>query len=105
MTNHSNRPPESLEPAGSKILQSMDEMAVFYQFLSDKVTSCTDAAKMLNIPQKHLTWYKRELEELGKLQVVKIGKCPHTRRFVQFITTNPAQFTQPSQLQITFLEP
>ena len=105
MKQHSNRPPKSLNEATSKIRQKTDEMTVFYQFLSDKVTSCTDASITLNIPQKHLTWYKREFEKVGKLQVVKRYRCPHTGKRVQFITTDPAQFTRPVQLEIPFSQP
>lgn len=91
--NSNNRPLES----------KTDEMTAFYQFLSDKVTSCTDAANKLNIPQKHLTRYKRKFEEAGQLQVVRILRCPHTRRWVQYITTDKSRFTNSPQLQIPFL--
>lgn len=105
MKNQSNCPPKSLEPTNPKVRQKADEMTVFYEFLLDKVTSCTDAAKKLNIPQKHLTWYKRAFEKAGKLQVVKKHRCPHTRKWVQFITTDPAKFPQPSQYKIPFSQP
>lgn len=105
MINQSNHPPKSLNDATSKVQKKTDEMTAFYQFLSDKVTSCTHAAKMLNIPQKHLTRYKRKFEKVGKLQVVKKHRCPHTGRWVQYLTTDRKQFLQPSQLEIPFSQP
>jgi|GEM_PF-1534432 len=86
-----------LEKATSTTSKTAIEKVFFAEFLSDKATSCTAAAEALNIPQKHLTWYKRELEKLGMLQVVKMDKCPYTKRQVQFITTDPAQFREQFQ--------
>lgn len=102
MKTNDNRPPKSLNEATSKIQKKSDEMTAFYHYLNDKVTSCTDAAVMLNIPQKNLTRYKRELEKVGKLQVVKMQRCPHTGRWVQHITTDPKKFSPSSQYQIPF---
>lgn len=105
MSNQSNYPPKTLKEATSKVQKMTDEMTAFYQFLSDKVTSCTNAAIMLNIPQKHLTRYKRKFEKAGQLQVVKKYRCPHTGRWVQYITTDRNQFLPPSQLEIPFSQP
>jgi len=44
MKNQSNRPPVSLSKANSKVQKKTDEMTLFYRYLSDKITSCTDAA-------------------------------------------------------------
>lgn len=74
----------------------------FYEFLSDKITSCSHAAETLGIRQKNLTWSKRELEKAGRLQVVKKMKCPETGRVVQGITTDPNKFTKPIQLELNF---
>ena len=84
----------------TKIANKLDEITLFYNFLSDKVTSCTDASQHLSIPQKHLTWYKRSLQKLGKLAEAGKGLCPVTRKRVQFITTDPNQFPKPQQLNL-----
>jgi hypothetical protein len=86
----------------TNIEKKADEMSLFYEYLSDKITSCTDASKVLNIPQKHLTRYKRKFQQAGTLQVVKMNRCPHTRRWVQFITTDKSKFVQPVQLPTIF---
>ena len=84
----------------AKIVNKLDEMTLFYNFLLDKVTSCTEVSKKLGIVQKNLTRYKRRFQKLGMLAVVKRHKCPVTNREVQFITTDPNQFPEPQQLNL-----
>ena len=62
----------------------------FFHYLQNKVTTCAVASKETGLPQKYLTWVKRNLEKQGLLYVVKIGTCPLSlRRNVQFITAIP----------------
>lgn len=84
----------------TKLEKKASQKAKFYQYLSNKVTSCTDVATVLNLPQKSLTWIKKEFELAGALKVVEKNRCPHTGRRVQFITTDPTKFPKPSQLNL-----
>ena len=63
-----------------------------FDFLSDKVTSCTAVSESLGIKQHYLTWAKRHYEKKGMLQVIGPVRCPHTGRTVQGITTDPKRF-------------
>ena len=84
----------------AKIVNKLDEMTLFYNFLLDKVTSCTEVSKKLGIVQKNLTRYKRKFQKDGKLAVVNKLKCPVTNREVQFITTDPNRFPKTKQLNL-----
>ena len=84
----------------AKIVNKLDEMTLFYNFLFDKVTSCTEVSKKLGIVQKNLTRYKRKFQKDGKLAVVNKLKCPVTNREVQFITTDPNRFPKTKQLNL-----
>ena len=92
------------EKGQSKDKKKDDDRTTFYQFLSDKSTSCTDVAETTGIRQKSCTQYKRFWEKLGKLQVIKYEKCPHTKRIVQHITTNQNLFTKPTGIQTNLFE-
>ena len=87
-----------------KATKKADDRTVFYQFLSDKTTSCTDVAETTGIRQKSCTQYKRFWEKLGKLQVIGSGRCPHTGRNVQIITTNEKLFTKRTGVQTSIFE-
>jgi hypothetical protein len=87
-----------------KSTNKVDDRTTFYQFLSDKTTSCTDVAETTGIRQKCCTQYKRFWEKLGKLQVIKHERCPHTGRKVQIITTNQEFFIKPTGVQTNLFE-
>ncbi len=84
----------------TKLKKKESQRTRFYNFLTDKVASCTDACVVLDIPQKNLTRYKKEFEAAGLLQAVKVVKCPHTRKWVQGISTDPDKFPKYVQLSI-----
>ncbi|MBK6496811.1 MAG: hypothetical protein IPG48_01930 [Saprospiraceae bacterium] len=76
-------------PYMPSIFQSVYRKRAF-EHLQDKITTCAVVAKETGLPQKYLTWVKRNLEKKGLLYVVRIGTCPLSlRRNVQFITTMP----------------
>ena len=61
----------------------------FIIFLKENTTTTSTVAKMTGIPQKYLCQVKRNLEEKGRLKVVKYDRCPTTGALnVQFLTTN-----------------
>lgn len=65
----------------------------FYEYLLYSTSTCNPVAEALNIPQKSCTRYKRQLEEQGKLQVIKLVRYPITGfDFVQLITANETLF-------------
>lgn len=87
-----------------KATKKVDDCTIFYQFLSDKTTSCTDVAETTGIRQKSCTQYKRFWEKLGKLQVIKQERCPITGRNVQIITTNQEFFIKPIGVQLNLFD-
>jgi hypothetical protein len=104
MVEMTNTPKDSLHKGQSKDKKKADDRTTFYQFLSDKTTSCTDVAETTGIRQKSCTQYKRFWEKLGKLQVIKHERCPHTGRKVQIITTNQKLFIKPTGVQTSLFE-
>jgi hypothetical protein len=104
MVEMTNTPKVSLHKGHGKATKKVDDRTAFYQFLSDKTTSCTDVAETTGIRQKSCTQYKRFWEKLGKLQVIKHERCPHTRRNVQIITTNQEFFIKPIGVQTNLFE-
>lgn len=87
-----------------KATKKVNDRTAFYQFLSDKTTSCTDVSDTTGIRQKCCTLYKRYWERLGKRQVIKHERCPHTGRKVQIITTNEKLFIKPTGIQTSLFE-
>jgi hypothetical protein len=79
-----------------------NDKARFYKHLLDNPCTCTQAALALQVPQKSCTRYKRQLEELGILAVIKLVRCPITGfNHVQLLTTDKALFPeQPKQLDL-----
>ena len=51
--------------------------------------TCSMASEALNIPQKNLTWYKRHLQDEGKLKVCFRSICRITKYRADYLTTNP----------------
>jgi N-glycosylase/DNA lyase len=92
--------PIPLEVRILKVSVKGNEMAVFYDFLSTNITSCTDVAEKTGIPQKNCTRYKKTLQKNGRLQVVKRIRCPITSRYVQGITTDATKFISTIQLTL-----
>lgn len=88
-----------------KTTKKVDDRTTFYEFLSDITTSCTDVAETIGIRQKCCTQYKRYFEKLGKLQVIKHEKCPHTGRVVQKNSAKQKLFKKPIGTQINLFEP
>lgn len=59
------------------------------QFLKENTTTASTVSKQTGIPQKYICQVKRNLEDKGRLKVVKFDRCPTTGSpNVQFLTTN-----------------
>lgn len=74
----------------------------FYKYLLKYPSTCTQVSTALQIPQKCCTRYKRQLESLRLLAVVKLVKCPITGEHgVQLLTTDEKLFpNRPKQLPL-----
>ena len=72
----------------------------FFYFLKNRVVTCSMASQMLGIPQKCLTWYKRQLEESGQLWEVKQARCKITGFTAAYLTTDPDKAPTESQLKL-----
>jgi hypothetical protein len=60
---------------------------LFYLYFTQHTATCSQAAKVLNIPQKSCTRYKRYWEKRGGILVIDLVTCPITGRGgVQLLT-------------------
>lgn len=73
----------------TKAIQNQE--ARFYELLKGEPATASMASAQINVPQKCLTWYKRNFENIGILWVVKRSRCKITNRFAQYLTTDPAK--------------
>ncbi len=73
---------------------------IFFNFLKEHTSTASMVSKATGIPQKNICRYKRDLERIDKLWVVKIGKCEDTGCDACFLTTNPALAPFKSQLSL-----
>ena len=64
----------------------------FYNYLRNRICTCSEAALALGISQKNLCRYKRYLERQGLLWEVFRSGCPITGYPAWFITTNPGLY-------------
>lgn len=66
-----------------------DQLQIFNEYLKKNTVTCSMASKILNIPQKNLTRYKRTLQKAGKLKVCFLAECKITNYKAEYLTTNP----------------
>jgi len=79
----------------------LNQEARFYELLKGEPATASMASAQINVPQKCLTWYKRNFEAIGILWVVKRDRCKITNRFAQYLTTDPAKAPdRPIQLSL-----
>jgi hypothetical protein len=79
----------------SEITQSKDtifinQTKVYFNYLQNHIATNSMASKALNIPQKNLCRYKRELQDAGKLFEVEKKLCKLTGFRATYLTTNRA---------------
>lgn len=72
---------------------SKPEIDVFFDYLQENVCTATMASEALSIPQKHVTRYKKELQDKNLLFIITIAPCHITGFKAQWITTNPSMIT------------
>ena len=77
-----------------------NETEILYNYLKDNVATASMVSKATGIPQKNICRYKRDLEQLGKLWIVRIGKCQDTGCDAGYLTTNPALAPRNYQLSL-----
>ena len=88
------------------INSSTTGLQIFNEYFSTRIGTVYQFEKATGISRADGCRYKRTLEKLGKLQVVKTGKCPISRENgVQKLTTNSKWFTDDMQLPIPFNPP
>lgn len=66
-----------------------NQKKLFFEYLIKHTVTCSMASKALNIPQKNLTRYKRQLENAGKLKACFKSICRVTNHRAEYLTTNP----------------
>lgn len=72
----------------SKDSYFFNEKKQFFNYLQKNTATASMAADALNIPQKNITRYKRQLEKVGKLKEVCKTICRKTKRRAAYLTTN-----------------
>jgi len=83
-----------------KIMTRQTQIQTILEYLQNTVATASMVADATGVPQKNICRYKRDLEQAGKLVEVKKGVCKLTGFRAWYITTDPAQFPQPSQLSL-----
>ncbi len=72
----------------SKDTYFVNQTKVYFQYLQNHIATNSMASKALNIPQKNLCRYKRELQDAGLLFEVSKGICKLTNFRATYLTTN-----------------
>ena len=76
------------------------QLQTIFEYLQNTVATASMIADATGVPQKNICRYKRDLERAGKLAEVKKGVCQLTGFKAWYITTDPAHFPKPSQLNL-----
>jgi hypothetical protein len=94
MKKHKTPVKSSNSESEDKIFKAQKK--VFYEYLLDKIATASMVTEATGIPQKSITRYKREFEDLGLLIEVEEKPCKHTKHKAWYITTNKALFLKKS---------
>ncbi|AZQ61731.1 hypothetical protein EI427_05625 [Flammeovirga pectinis] len=78
----------------------VNELRRYYLYLKTNTSTNCMASHDLEIPEKHLTRYKRLLEKEGKLRVVKPDYCERTGHLAGYLTTDENKFPANDQLSL-----
>ena len=68
------------------------QLKTVFEYLQNNVTTASMVSEATGVPQKNVCRYKRTLERLGKLAVVKRDVCQKTGYIAWYITTDRAKF-------------
>lgn len=72
----------------------------FYHHLLNNTATASMASEALEIPQKNITRYKRELEDNGLLWEVEKKKCKSTGYIAAYLTTDLLKVPANNQLSL-----
>lgn len=61
----------------------------FFEYLKENVATASMVADATGIPQKCITYYKRDYEKAGKLKQIERKYCKKTGFKAWYLTTNP----------------
>jgi hypothetical protein len=65
-----------------------NQSKTYFNYLQNHIATNSMVSKALNIPQKNLCRYKRDLQDAGLLFEVYKGICKHTKHRATYLTTN-----------------
>lgn len=69
-----------------------NQLQTIFHYLVDHIATASMVEDATGVPQKNICRYKRDLERLGELQVVKKDYCKRTGFKAWFLTTNKELF-------------
>ncbi|CAM1352369.1 hypothetical protein [Tenacibaculum insulae] len=78
------------------------QLKTIFNYLQNNLATATMVFTETGVPQKCITRYKRDLEDLGLLAEVKREKCKVTKCWAWYLTTNPALFPDSNQTKFDF---
>ncbi|WP_157588955.1 hypothetical protein [Psychroserpens burtonensis] len=76
------------------------QLQTIFTYLRNHIATASMVTDATGVPQKCITRYKRDLEELGLLTEVKYCYCEKTKHLAWYLTTNPKHFPPSNQLKM-----
>jgi hypothetical protein len=80
----------------------INQLNAVFLYLQEHVATASMVSKATGIPQKCITWYKRELEVTGKLWEIEKKRCQITGFSAWYLTTDQNLIPVSSQLEMDF---
>jgi hypothetical protein len=80
--------------------KGINQKIKYFDYLKINVATNSMVADATGIPQKNLTRFKREFEDLGLLHELHKGICNKTKHRATYLTTNPDLIPQSNQLKM-----
>ena len=97
--------PIHLGVSASKDNNKKPDEVVFYEFFLTHITSVYDFEKQTGISRADGCRYKNKYEDLGLLQIIRLGICPvKGAKDVQMVTTNKNWFKKQIPTQLNMFE-
>jgi hypothetical protein len=76
----------------------INQKTKYFDYLKINIATNSMVSEATGIPQKNLTRFKREFEDLGLLYELHKAICKKTKHRATYLTTNPDLIPQSNQL-------
>ena len=83
-----------IEQTQDKYKAHRTQLKTIFNYLQNHTATASMVTAATGVPQKCITRYKRDLEDVGLLYELRKAKCKHTGFKAWYLTTNPELFPE-----------